>query len=385
MLWPKMRSCFQLNHCVFKHEKLEDCHWNHYDDYICDLAGSALISSTLKFWRTRLILIPDPSKALHHLKSKWNDDVTTAKPRRFDHFDVEESFEDNLNELENLVRFLDLLNRIRRSHKTALCNRWKSTASLHNLQNNKSFTSSSSYTIHGPSPHPPDSTPTPPAPTTPPSERTTPIRMMQNPSTDLPAEIAHPIAIHRKLQSDDVIVKKSLSVDSSFDDVIAAMRDEKTGIKFLPDDHKLPHNSFLTIEAVHWAMNRIGDLRDFQQACQLFDSLHKWNYITHRSGNINRNFAYGYVIFYITEKSLNHEIDDLSSLQLNDRKRPAVDNRWFEIEFERDVIPFSISFDDSTKWRNVLGKQKSSLPALSFLRPGKRSRITAEVSITKNS
>ena len=150
-----------------------------------------------------------------------------------------------MNELENLVRFLDLLNRIRRSHKTALCNRWvsalmtsstlslttmtsqKSTASLHNLQNNKSFTSSSSYTIHGPSPHPPDSTPTPPAPTTPPSERTTPIRMMQNPSTDLPAEIAHPIAIHRKLQSDDVIVKKSLSVDSSFDDVIAAMRDEK--------------------------------------------------------------------------------------------------------------------------------------------------------------
>ncbi|XP_032803029.2 GATOR1 complex protein DEPDC5 isoform X2 [Petromyzon marinus] len=94
----------------FCHERLEEYKWNYLDQYICS-AGSedfSLIES-LKFWRTRFLLLP-AATALTKRICEGEEPCNSYEWQR--------SEDEELQLIDNFIRFMESLNRMRRRHRS---------------------------------------------------------------------------------------------------------------------------------------------------------------------------------------------------------------------------------------------------------------------------
>ncbi|KAL2100451.1 hypothetical protein ACEWY4_004845 [Coilia grayii] len=362
----------------FSHERLEEYKWNYLDQYICS-AGSedfSLIDS-LKFWRTRFLLLPAGGGARRVADSDGHWDVYGEG------FGAVGS---DWAPLDGFIRFLEGLNRIRRRHRSDRIIR-KGAAAMKGLQ------------VTGPlSPYPPE----PIAPplgkkgtsalsalleldqtqksleeqqqqaaqhgskTTGPLSEASTVAMattyVDSPRKDAgflldfirsprSSYIAHsqmpadqPAASVAESGLTDKAASQSaaagagtqssgdtasgvstetsaragsgaltLSSSSTLLEILEAIKHPTTGVQLIAEQKGLPPNSFISAEVVHWLVSTVDGVDTQLMAVEIMQKMLDEGLIAHASGDAMRTFVYG---FYFYRIAADKDADRTPSSQL---------------------------------------------------------------------
>ncbi|XP_063066425.1 GATOR1 complex protein DEPDC5 isoform X2 [Engraulis encrasicolus] len=344
----------------FSHERLEEYKWNYLDQYICS-AGSedfSLIDS-LKFWRTRFLLLPAGGGARRVADGDGRWDVYGEG------FGAASS---DWAPLDGFIRFLEGLNRIRRRHRSDRIIR-KGASAMKGLQ------------VTGPlSPYPPE-------PMAPPlgkkgtsalsalleldqkcleeqqqqaaqhggkaggaiSEASTVAmattyvdsprkdggflldfirsprssymsRDLQMP-TDQPAASVAESGLTDKAMSQSAAAATTqagadtaagvstetsssgglltLSSASTLMEILEAIKHPTTGVQLLAEQKGLPPNSFISAEVVHWLVSTVEGVDTQLMAVEIMQKMLDEGLIAHASGDAMRTFVYGFYFYRI--------------------------------------------------------------------------------------
>ncbi|KAI8504988.1 GATOR complex protein depdc5 [Branchiostoma belcheri] len=90
-----------------------------------------------------------------------------------------------------------------------------------------------------------------------------------------------------------------LTLTSPPEVIIEAMKDTNTGVGFLPDQRGLPANSFISAEAVAWVSEAVDGVVSHLQAVELLQKLVEDHYIVHASLNPGHPFCNGFFLYCI--------------------------------------------------------------------------------------
>nr|CAB3237409.1 DEP domain-containing protein 5-like [Phallusia mammillata] len=359
MLWPKTRGQFQPSRCSFAHEKVEDYPWNHHDNYVCCLDSDLQLASSLKCWKAKFVVLPNPIKRLQALKR----DPETGMPcyDAFDGCNCEKSHASYVEGgecgvmTEGFIRFLDFINKIKRPNSQAYRKSWKSFANF-SPSLSKSYTSLSTLAQPSGSHHATPTPPTRPTSGTPTSDRSTPVSQQLNdsfstaPISMISSKVSHavdakpvPVKTFSNASGDKANEHKqgegrrhSLTCNSELTDIVAALIHPETGLCFMPDKSGFPNKTFVSLEAVHWALANIGGLESIKDACRLFEIMCNYTLINHASGNKARGFIYGYVFYSVKDEQQSNDIEDPTSYQyMSVHTDTDYHNQWFEVAIKR--------------------------------------------------
>ncbi|XP_033123560.1 GATOR complex protein DEPDC5-like [Anneissia japonica] len=360
-LWHPGRDCFLLTNMKVRHKPVENNEWNHRDSYVAcrgTQTSDFELKESLKFWRSRFLLLPSPVAYIKKLSNSSNK------------FDVFEKLKENQCQqlLEGFIRFIEGLNRIRRPQRSGRSTRIHSkeylTSPLSPLGNKcqKVMSRNSSYSAiqdaevveasHGTSKQNSrqnsptrlgpqfdtkklsskgsgsgSNTPTSPHP----SASTEQFSHMVINAIE---HVAHQRRDNATLNSTD---KELITLNSSNDRIIMAMKYGRDKMNFLPDSKRQPCYSFIAAEAVSWLMSALEDGPSFYKAMNKMQSFLDDGIISSISGSEMKCFKYGFYIYYFNQDEDKNE----NVLKLPWRRKLSEplgigqhERNWFEVSFE---------------------------------------------------
>lgn len=229
---------YEVSWTNFSNERLENYNWNHLDKYICtqgDYWECGLIDS-LKYWRSRFFLLPMNNPATKKIIEK--------ETTRCDIYE-ERSLEDCKYLIHGFIKFLETINKIRRSKPKS-----------------EVGTSGGGAASQG------DASP-------------------------------------RKLETDGVVDREEkLASTSPSLWIVEAMMDPVDGLSLIQNQAGLPSNCFISKEAVAWCRQNVAGIDTTAGAVALLQRLMDDHLVLHCSGNPQHKFIYGFYLYYVPSKVL---------------------------------------------------------------------------------
>ncbi|XP_077995219.1 GATOR1 complex protein DEPDC5-like [Glandiceps talaboti] len=346
-LWPVDNSQYEPAYVTFDTEKLEEFNWNYLDNYVCTCEDYGLMDS-LKYWRSRFLLLPSNSAATKKINDGSSD--------RCDIYTTDET-KPPQQILEGFYKFVEVLNRIKKLQKkvnqtpSRPPSRRASSVMLSNL-----------------------------------SQTPTDREMSQTPKSGFGGIIAtssNDIATVTMSYTDGSMPtgdgaantstasldkddkgkeEEKLNLDSPLADIIKAMKDPGIGMTFLPTDQRLlPENCFISGEAVHWLIQTLQDEVTEYQAVQLFQAMVDEERVCHASCLPKRKipFKNGFFLYFITP-------DNSSKSDWQYRRYTAFgsfDRDWFEVAVDNNQPllsepPDNILSSSPIQWRTLQLKEQ---------------------------
>ncbi|CAF3237234.1 unnamed protein product [Rotaria sp. Silwood2] len=242
-------SKYEPDRYELKLESLESFPWNIVDNAVCSHGmGDHIHSDTMKFWRTRLVVMP--------VARDYTIKSIESGQRRCDSRQ-EMSHEDFFLYVEHFIRFLLMLNKLTRTR------------------------AGSNDVLHRP----------------------------LDPVTGLKRLDCHKRQGKHSVPCKTFKLDGIMSGDSNaINNLLTLCRDEQQGLSFIKDA-VLPENSFIAVEAVWWSIEHCDDIQNEQTGLSLFQTLFERGYIRHCTHSENL-FRFGFFIYYIvTDKTQNFHLD----------------------------------------------------------------------------
>lgn len=329
-------NCYVVSRVTFFGEKLENFNWSYLDHYICIRGEREYgLKETLKYWRLRMLLLPGLQSATRKIidqKSKCN-------------IYPEFTAEDEATQREAFLKFLEIMNRIKRPPSTR---RSKSLGAWGRKSRRISAGQGS--------PLPPPVSPQPAVPILPgfrerggsnrvhDRPRGRHLELRSEPGTGgrvSPAMEADAKANGSSVslegmqeavsleQSEDLgksaSEPKKVSASSPPADIVEALKHPSEGICFLPIQSGVPQHSFISAEAVAWVKDQVEGIQTEMEAIQVIQKLLKEGFICHASGLLDHPFVNGFYIYYFLDKNN-------KAVQNEEADLDAYRSEWFEVE-----------------------------------------------------
>ncbi|CAH1232896.1 DEPDC5 [Branchiostoma lanceolatum] len=342
-LWPVYQQVYDPARTEFQHDNLENYNWNYLDNYICSSGGDDFdLMDSLKFWRTRFLLLPAMSASTKQL-SESQDTTFDIYPDR--------TAEEQQQMMDGFLRFMEIVNRIRRpasnrKQKKIIQGIAKFMGLLRHVRNheqeergdNKELSTPTSggvrrggFNLSAPT--------TPTAPLSPlpaPAEKEQSSQQAKVDSFPIPPstnEGAVALATSNTENTEDLISdamattvvgegeesemeqEGKLTLTSPPEVIIKAMKDSTTGVGFLPDQRDLPANSFISAEAVAWVSEAVDGVVSHLQAVELLQKLVEDHYIVHASLNPGHPFCNGFFLYCILSEENRKRVTEMAGRQ----------------------------------------------------------------------
>ncbi|KAH9414857.1 GATOR complex protein depdc5 [Dermatophagoides pteronyssinus] len=260
---------------AFTSEKLENYKWNYLDNYICLRGASAeypLIES-LKYWRFRLLVLPT-----QHSKTKKIIDRYISGDNEFncDLYDVF-SFDEKIQLQKGFIKLLKVINGVK------LISTNKSIENKNCQQQSLLTRRNSSTSIQTP-PTSANSGDNPEA---------SPLSLIDAPNY---RQIKHEkLSSTNRLSNDscqmdqydsipEQIPSKKISIKSLSNDIIDFMQQQSSNL-FSIRFRNLPEYTFISLEAIEWAVKNIENISNETIAEQMFQNFLNNDLIRHASGD----------------------------------------------------------------------------------------------------
>ncbi|XP_072043182.1 LOW QUALITY PROTEIN: GATOR1 complex protein DEPDC5-like [Amphiura filiformis] len=313
-LWSSHNTQYQPSKVHFQTEALEHFNWNYLDNYISSRGVDFGLMESLKFWRSRFLLLPSHTANIKKLMEETNEYCDVFK---------DQTAEEAGTLIEGLLRVVETLNRIRRPIATirrAKINLGSSSgrstppiASLH-VEGARSRSSSDADTKSD----------------TKTDGKTSSATENQNSIPDRPLK---------------------LTLTSPIKDIAKAMADSNEGLVFLPTDvRNLPANCFVASEAVAWIISTLqGEVLECD-ALEVLQNMVEQDLVRHASGNRNLPFINGFYLYV-----LNVDVNEKEYITPKTPQTPKsafpypeehFQEEWFEITVpntRQDSVPSFLS------------------------------------------
>ncbi|XP_054168694.1 GATOR complex protein Iml1-like [Oppia nitens] len=300
----------------FTSEKLENYKWNYLDNYTCQKADEHELKENLKYWRFRLLMLPSMQSITKTIIEKYLSGEDEYPCDLYHDFTAEEKIQLQ----EGFIKFLEIINRIRRPANTRRpIIRSDNRKTINTQTTNRRFSSSSLQSQ---------------------TNQTQTTRMSQ--PLDIAINETLLLKDNQKLKNlnisdcDEVDggvvsivtckspivetdltsnkesfesneITKRLNIQSNHLEIIEAMK-KSNAINFLTKCGGLPPFTFISAEAVFWAKDNIENVLTEGIAISLFQSLIESGLIYHSSGDKKQHFKYGFYLYCLSdansEKSL---------------------------------------------------------------------------------
>eukprot|EP00117_Sycon_ciliatum_P040019 scpid10260/ scgid29477/ DEP domain-containing protein 5 len=303
--------CSTMHNVQFTHPTLDEYNWNYLDQYVCGDRSFCDLLESLKYWRCCFLLLPlvTATKSGHSQSGSTEEGPTVAQSSS--KVSVSEALVDSAFIsgtdyeatrpsakacLRNFLRFVDLLNRIRRSSK--------SKAQVRYVVQARGPDDGSTSTAGG-----------------------------QVSSVSSTASIAAGAI--------------SLDVSSPLLEIWSAMQGAH-GVDTMDSVVDLPNNTFLALDGIDWLLSHVVGLSNRHQASMLAQSLMDSNYIQHASGERSLAFLDG-VHFYSFVSAEEREKRTGESSPTSSSLFPAsgssdvsplehFQNTWFEVALPESAL-----------------------------------------------
>ncbi|GAB6030056.1 hypothetical protein CHUAL_005739 [Chamberlinius hualienensis] len=312
---------YEISSVDFTTEKLENFSWNYMDHYICTRGeGDFILTESLKYSRIRMFILPAINSGTKRIQegSKYCDVYEDLAPEIENHLlEFFTHFANHLNKIRkgNLNANLNVTTAIRERAGTvgraAACQRRSGLANTGNL----SGAGSSLYRERADSNRLERTRPrnaktvermrsesgnggrgTPPVPT-PEISEFKPISSSSL-SLDTGTDNYGTIKDGTEDSGSAASTPRRLTTSSPLDDIIDSMKHPQDGINFVQHyNSSFSNMTFVSYDAVCWAIQHIEDIQTVDGACTLFNTLLSEKKIYHISGE--QKFIYGYYLYCI--------------------------------------------------------------------------------------
>ncbi|CAH1232897.1 DEPDC5 [Branchiostoma lanceolatum] len=320
-LWPVYQQVYDPARTEFQHDNLENYNWNYLDNYICSSGGDDFdLMDSLKFWRTRFLLLPAMSASTKQL-SESQDTTFDIYPDR--------TAEEQQQMMDGFLRFMEIVNRIRRPASNRKQkrgdNKELSTPTSGGVRRG-GFNLSAPTTPTAPlSPLPApaekeqssqqakqvDSFPIPPST----NEGAVALATSNTENTEDLISDAMATTVVGEGEESEMEQEGKLTLTSPPEVIIKAMKDSTTGVGFLPDQRDLPANSFISAEAVAWVSEAVDGVVSHLQAVELLQKLVEDHYIVHASLNPGHPFCNGFFLYCILSEENRKRVTEMAGRQ----------------------------------------------------------------------
>ncbi|RWS16531.1 DEP domain-containing protein 5-like protein [Dinothrombium tinctorium] len=323
----------------FASEKLENYNWSYLDSYIC-LRGEEeyKLMESLKFWRFRLLLLP----SMISITKKITESISVPvndKPVET-HCDLYSPLSQNdfINFEEGFLKFIEMVNRIRRPPTSA--KKWRKAERVNHDPPARrfSFGHSSFVPNNKLESHFRDR-----IGSTTDHDRPKPkvlgknsLEKVRDDIANLPVSKLQQEAIAKspsEKQSEPINESKKLKINSQKKEIIEYMK--TSDFYFLNKQGGLPMNTFISAEAVVWAMECIDGVDYEEQAVSLFQEALQEHLICHASGDFSHSFKFGFYLYFIVDKNTTIQNVDLEMFK----------REWFEVELNMHNNFYTKDFD----------------------------------------
>ncbi|XP_078679765.1 GATOR1 complex protein DEPDC5-like isoform X3 [Branchiostoma floridae x Branchiostoma belcheri] len=341
-LWPVYQQVYDPARTEFQHDNLENYNWNYLDNYICSSGGDDFdLMDSLKFWRTRFLLLPAMSASTKML-SETPDTTFDVYPDR--------SQEEQQQMVDGFLRFMEIVNRIRRpasnrKQKKIIQGIAKFMGLLRHVRNHEKEERGDSKELSTPTSGgrrpgfnlSAPTTPTAPLSPLPPTEKDQQSQQAKQvesfPVPPSANEVAVAVVTTSTENTEDLISdamattvtgegeeaemeqEGKLTLTSPPEVIIEAMKDTNTGVGFLPDQRGLPANSFISAEAVAWVSEAVDGVVSHLQAVELLQKLVEDHYIVHASLNPGHPFCNGFFLYCILSEENRKRVSEFAGRQ----------------------------------------------------------------------
>ncbi|XP_015788875.1 GATOR complex protein DEPDC5 isoform X2 [Tetranychus urticae] len=265
----------------FASEKLETYTWSYLDNYVCARGENEYeLKDDLKYWRLRILILPKREsitrKVIDSLYEADNSDPTCEL---YPDWDIEEKYQLQ----EGFLKFVEIINNIRRnvtSGRRIISDTHKNTESKRRSGMNISD-------------------------------------------------------LMDKADQEDYIETtptKKLSTNMSYKTLVEKLKNS-SNVYYFGKDLGLPEFTFISAEAVSWAIESIDGVFNEESACDLFQEMINSKLICHASGYNAIQFEHGFYFYFIVDKSNEKLIDD------DESKYELFNRTWFEVK----LLPARVS------------------------------------------
>ncbi|XP_063971712.1 GATOR1 complex protein DEPDC5-like isoform X3 [Lytechinus pictus] len=257
-LWSVQNEGYSPIQTTFRHEEIERYNWNYLDNYISSHDSEFSLVDSLKFWRSRFLLIPNTPVLVKRFADEHGISATEAASCEKDH-----AF--GQYQTDAFLRFVEILNGIRRQTSTS---RGPKASSGRQTPISGDLTHPGSRSSPGPDRQRHTSGTGSPAP----------------PPTNTPAATT--------------ITDEPLSLCTPLQVIAKAMADQSNGLRFIaPGQKGVPPNCFMSGEGMTWVQRSLsGEVTDVE-AFELLMNMSENRLIQHASGFPHIPFIHGFYVY----------------------------------------------------------------------------------------
>uniref|UniRef100_M4AP82 DEP domain containing 5, GATOR1 subcomplex subunit n=1 Tax=Xiphophorus maculatus TaxID=8083 RepID=M4AP82_XIPMA len=127
-----------------------------------------------------------------------------------------------------------------------------------------------------------------------------------------------------------------LSSSSTLMEILEAIKHPTTGVQLLPEQKGLPLNCFISAEVVHWLVNNVEGVATQGMAVDIMQKMLDEGVVAHASGDAMRTFIYGFYFYRIVgeKEGLNSQLQAAGGWSTAAVEDFALFQRkWFEVAF----------------------------------------------------
>ncbi|XP_074596917.1 GATOR complex protein Iml1 isoform X2 [Brevipalpus obovatus] len=296
----------------FASEKLEAYTWNYLDNYICARGDSEFeLREELKFLRIRLLILPKREpitrKVIEALcEAETTDPTCELYP--------DWSLEERLSLQEGFLKFVEVINSLRRNQpsRKAISDTQKNTTT----KRSSHISLKSILTYRGESGwFSKDKTVSNNVQNMKAREKV--VMKSSEKSKDEIDGNSHSAIItsdssdtSSTTYQEDGIEPKKLNLNMSHKLLLDNLR---ASVNFFGSEVELPNNTFISAEAVSWAIESIEGVFCEEHACDLFQDFINQRLICHAAGDRKTPFEFGFCFYFIVDSSNDFHINDYTS------------------------------------------------------------------------
>lgn len=270
-LWSVQNEGYTQIQTTFRHEVIERYNWNYLDNYISSHDSDFTLVDSLKFWRSRFMLIPNTVALTKRFAEEMG--ISTAEAVLCEREAAFRRFQ-----IEAFLRFVEILNGIRRQTSTTRGPKAAPSSGRQTpIQGDLSHTAGNR------------SSPGPGG-----SERQRHSSGTGSPAPHPPNTTSSATAAAGALSSGE----EPLSLCTPLPTVAKAMADTSKGLRFIPSGQKgVPPNAFMSGEAMTWVQKSFsGEVSDLE-AYELLKNMQESRLIQHASGSPRIPFIHGFYVY----------------------------------------------------------------------------------------
>ncbi|XP_033102141.1 GATOR complex protein DEPDC5-like [Anneissia japonica] len=291
-IWPAKKNNYEMAVVEFHHEQLELFNWNYMDNHICCKGVDYDLMESLKFWRSRFLLLPSSSQAVRKLCESPGTpcDVFSL------HCETE-----NQNLIEGFFKFMNILNRIRRQNNS---NKKEASNKKRNSGHAKPTRRASLTSLSEIRQKNTMLTKRPCSPVGRGADKSTRHRVgsLEYTSDAYKSLLASQSAT--PTNNNIATERPHLSLKSPLEYILNAMRNSESGLNFLlPDSKGFPPQSFIGADAVQWILHNLEEDTLEGEAVELFQTMIEMKLIHPVGDKSCASHCNGYHFFYLRSPS----------------------------------------------------------------------------------